>query len=189
MRIAILLDPLLPGPLQRRGLVYARAAGVAGRAGDGLPGAHDRDLGPRAGNVARRGAHHTRAYRPAVPGASGNWWWGPTLTSLGRRESPLRSIETHRRLTDRWTATTPCGRSNAGPGRLVCPETSAAVPSGRPASPTTWRLAADGTTPAAVCRSRSNRLCRRAVRTLAARSPTAADRGYPRRQGASGGRR
>ncbi len=101
MRIAILLDPLLPGPLQRRGLVYARAAGVAGRAGDGLPGAHDRDLGPRAGNVARRGAHHTRAYRPAVPGASGNWRGGPTLTSLGRRESPLRSIATHRRLTDR----------------------------------------------------------------------------------------
>ena len=29
---ALLLDPLLPGPLQRRGLVYARAARAAGRA-------------------------------------------------------------------------------------------------------------------------------------------------------------
>jgi hypothetical protein len=26
-----------------------------------------------------------------------------------KRIPPLRSIETHRRLTDRWTATTPCG--------------------------------------------------------------------------------
>src|SRR5208337_5146028 len=56
---ALLLDPLLPGPLQRRGLVYARAARAAGRAGDGLPGAHDRHTRPRAGNVTRRGARHT----------------------------------------------------------------------------------------------------------------------------------
>src|SRR5271157_2637782 len=31
--IALLLDPLLPGPLQRRGLVHARAARALGRAG------------------------------------------------------------------------------------------------------------------------------------------------------------
>ena len=43
---ALRLDPLLPGPRQRRGLVQARAARVAGRPLDGLPGAHDRDLDP-----------------------------------------------------------------------------------------------------------------------------------------------
>src|SRR5271157_3130731 len=52
---ALLLDPLIPGPLQRRGLVYARAARTAGRARGGLPCAHDRDPGPRAGNIPRRG--------------------------------------------------------------------------------------------------------------------------------------
>jgi len=49
----LLLDPLLPGPLQRRGLVYARAARAAGRAGDGLPGAHDWDPRPRTEKVSR----------------------------------------------------------------------------------------------------------------------------------------
>src|SRR5271157_2114649 len=69
---ALLVDPLLAGPLQRRGHVYAKAARAAGRARDGLPGAHDRVPRPGAGTFAGRGARRLGASRPAVSGGAGN---------------------------------------------------------------------------------------------------------------------
>src|SRR5208283_3118158 len=80
---ALLLDPLLPEPLQRRRLVHARIARAAGRAGDRLPGAHDRNPRSRTGNLARRGVRHAGTSSPTVPG-------GAETGRIGRSDRPGR---------------------------------------------------------------------------------------------------